>query len=439
MSHKKATTDNGKELHLYSRIGMYNEKVLSFFNADGSDYDFTDVGVEIGVKKNRGDDDFITLTDGGGITITDNDVHFVFTEAQSATFKERPYYWQFRRTIDSKEKVWLNGDHDWHNGKFDAFSDSGDTIQINENGEVINIVIQESGGTSLFLGYFVSLAALQLAYPTAEEGNYAYVDEGVGTDVITYIWDETDQAWVEGGGGDFVESVVAGDNISVDNTDPQNPIVNWDGADVDGITIEGDGSSGDPLHVPEDTFDVFGAAAAAELAAQGYTNDAIVLVYRDLKVSCAASSVTGTTSETLISSESLLIPGGIIQSNDILEISLIITKSGANGNLVTRINVNDSNTLIGDTSICALTSGAANLWVSPYRRMTFLNPSSQIVFSSTSSGTDSIISNSAHTDLTLDFTTDKYITISLQQGSNLDTTTLRAVYIRLIRQQGLPT
>lgn len=147
MSHKKATTDNGKELRLYSRIGMYNEKTLSFFNADGSDYDFSSVDVEIGVKKNRGDDDFITLTEGDGVTITDNDVHFVYDEDQSDTFKERPYYWQFRRTISGNEKVWLNGDHDWHNGKFDAFNDSGDTIQINENGDIINITINDASGS----------------------------------------------------------------------------------------------------------------------------------------------------------------------------------------------------------------------------------------------------------------------------------------------------
>lgn len=148
MSHKKATTDNGKELHLYSRIGMYNEKTLSFFNADGSDYDFTNVTIEIGVKRNRGDADYVTLTEGYGITITDNDVHFVFDEEQSGTFKERPYYWQFRRTISGNQKVWLNGDHDWHNGKFDAFN-SSDTITIAEDGDNILITINDSSGAAI--------------------------------------------------------------------------------------------------------------------------------------------------------------------------------------------------------------------------------------------------------------------------------------------------
>lgn len=143
MSHKKASTDPGKELHLYSRIGMYNEKRLSFFNADGSDYDLASVLVEIGVKKNRGDSDLITLTEGNGITINENDIDFVFTESQSTNFKERVYYWQLRRTISGNTKVWLNGDHDWHNGKFDSFNVNGENITIDDNGSDIIISISD--------------------------------------------------------------------------------------------------------------------------------------------------------------------------------------------------------------------------------------------------------------------------------------------------------
>jgi hypothetical protein len=159
VSHNKATTDPGKELHLYSRIGMHNEKRLSFFNSDGSDYDFTGVTLEIGVKKNRGDADFITLSEGDGITITDNDVDFIFTEAQSELFKERPYYWQLRRTISGNEKVWLNGDHDWHNGKFDAFNNNGETITIDDNGTPVLITISEAGISQAELDAALALKA----------------------------------------------------------------------------------------------------------------------------------------------------------------------------------------------------------------------------------------------------------------------------------------
>lgn len=75
-----------------------------------------------------------------------------------------------------------------------------------------------------FKGLFISEAALVSAYPTANPGDYADVDPGVGTDAVRYIWDE-DEGWVAGGSGAGVQSVVAGANISVDNTDPTVPIV----------------------------------------------------------------------------------------------------------------------------------------------------------------------------------------------------------------------
>ena len=54
---------------------------------------------------------------------------------------------------------------------------------------------------SHFRGVYASLSALQTALPTANEGDYANVDAGVGTDVVRYIWDDTDSGWVEGTSG----------------------------------------------------------------------------------------------------------------------------------------------------------------------------------------------------------------------------------------------
>ena len=51
--------------------------------------------------------------------------------------------------------------------------------------------------SSKFLGEFVSLAALQAAFPSPSVGSYAYVDGGIGSDVIKYIWDTTDNKYVE--------------------------------------------------------------------------------------------------------------------------------------------------------------------------------------------------------------------------------------------------
>lgn len=50
--------------------------------------------------------------------------------------------------------------------------------------------------SSKFLGEYVSLGALQTAHPSPAVGSYGYVDAGIGSDVLTYIWDSTDNDYV---------------------------------------------------------------------------------------------------------------------------------------------------------------------------------------------------------------------------------------------------
>lgn len=56
-----------------------------------------------------------------------------------------------------------------------------------------------AGGQSMFKGVFPSSAALISAYPSADPGNYAYVDAGVGSDVQMWIWDDDDTTWKQSG------------------------------------------------------------------------------------------------------------------------------------------------------------------------------------------------------------------------------------------------
>lgn len=51
--------------------------------------------------------------------------------------------------------------------------------------------------SSKFLGNYISLAALQSAHPSPVVGSYGYVDSGIGNDVISYIWDSSDDAYVQ--------------------------------------------------------------------------------------------------------------------------------------------------------------------------------------------------------------------------------------------------
>lgn len=47
----------------------------------------------------------------------------------------------------------------------------------------------------------------------------------------------------------YVQTVTdnGGGGVAVDNTDPQNPVVRFTGVTTDGVTITGDGTSGNPL------------------------------------------------------------------------------------------------------------------------------------------------------------------------------------------------
>ena len=51
--------------------------------------------------------------------------------------------------------------------------------------------------SSKFLGEYVTLGDLQIAYPSPVVGSYANVDGGVGQNVKRYVWDSDDNAYVE--------------------------------------------------------------------------------------------------------------------------------------------------------------------------------------------------------------------------------------------------
>jgi hypothetical protein len=57
-----------------------------------------------------------------------------------------------------------------------------------------------------FKGIHVSLVALQTAYPTANPGDYAFVDSGIGADSQQYIWDDDDSDWVASSSSSGVSS-----------------------------------------------------------------------------------------------------------------------------------------------------------------------------------------------------------------------------------------
>ena len=91
------------------------------YNSDGAQVSLTYEDFEFRLKKFAGDrNTALTLTVGGGITLTGNEIIIRITTTQS-NISEGEYYWELLQ-IDDNE-TWLNGKAIFHNGVFDAFND----------------------------------------------------------------------------------------------------------------------------------------------------------------------------------------------------------------------------------------------------------------------------------------------------------------------------
>lgn len=100
----------------------------------------------------------------------------------------------------------------------------GGNTNINSNNIELLITVGEGTESSLFKGQFTSLANLSTAISTAEAGSFANIDEGENENVRRALWDSNDSIWVLGSVISGGVTTVTGD--SVDNTDPENPVVN---------------------------------------------------------------------------------------------------------------------------------------------------------------------------------------------------------------------
>ena len=102
---------------------------------------------------------------------------------------------------------------------FNEIGTIGGDVPINLTDSIskLTILIENfnSGGGSpqLFKGKYTSLSALQTAHSTANIGEYAQVDVGIGSNVVNYIWDEQD-GWVKSFISDLNFSQAEKDNIN---------------------------------------------------------------------------------------------------------------------------------------------------------------------------------------------------------------------------------
>jgi hypothetical protein len=100
--------------------------------------------------------------------------------------------------VTDSEKVVLSNTSGTNTGDETAASvktkyESNANTNAYTDGEKTKLAGLES---SKFLGEFVSLLALQTAFPSPSVGSYAYVDTGTGQDVEKYLWDSSDSQYV---------------------------------------------------------------------------------------------------------------------------------------------------------------------------------------------------------------------------------------------------
>lgn len=151
---------------------------------------------------------------------------------------------------------------------------------------------------------------------------------------------------------------------------------------------------------------------------------------RILYMNNVSASFTGSTAEVLV--DSFKIPGGTIQPNDILNIVTAFSKSGVSNNDTIRRRIHTSNDLAG-TIIDTLVYN--NVWAKQSRELIFKNSVSSQVYQVAGGAvaSDIVVSNTGPTSLSIDFSKDQWIIISIQHANSADTETLQHWYIELIR------
>lgn len=121
----------------------------------------------------------------GQIAVRDNGAWVAFSPVEGWTFFDRAN----DQTVRYDGAAWI----EWQGGAFTA----ADKAKLDA------IV-----GTK-FLGTYATLTALQTAHPTPAEGSYGHVDPGPGQDVLVYVWDNDDSAYVQSQGSLTGAEIVA--------------------------------------------------------------------------------------------------------------------------------------------------------------------------------------------------------------------------------------
>lgn len=138
---RQATFDPAKDLTLYFRCNRAGSKVFTFVRSDASAYSFVYLELQLNIFNYHGEKSpIISLEFGSGLSVTNNQVTASITKALS-NINEGEYYFELYRP--DIEKTWICGDAIFHNGKFDGVNSDSASITVEENGETIEITVND--------------------------------------------------------------------------------------------------------------------------------------------------------------------------------------------------------------------------------------------------------------------------------------------------------
>lgn len=140
-----ASFDPAKLLALYFRIARAGSKRFIFKYSAGDPFDISAIEFELIIKRWLDGEETLKLTLGDGLSIggAGNNELTVELDEDDTNIGAATYFWQLYNA--TAIKTWLNGDAHFHNGKFDAPTDSETELTITTEGETITITINDGG------------------------------------------------------------------------------------------------------------------------------------------------------------------------------------------------------------------------------------------------------------------------------------------------------
>lgn len=147
-------------------------------------------------------------------------------------------------------------------------------------------------------------------------------------------------------------------------------------------------------------------------------------------------SVTGTTNETIVSEagSGILIPANTVKPGDILRVVFVLTKSVANGGTRIIMKTNISNQLSGAVLLTDLQVSATIRWIKVERDFLIKESTTEgMSTNATSANTDVQSNTQVINSVSIDWTIDQYLMLSVANVSSSDTVTLRNWYAEIIR------